>query len=251
MLMDRHFSAVAYVGQHSKANVRGGVMAHSYSSLGIQNMLLSGKPVGEIDVIAAIDVAYHVANIGGDPSRLELLRLKAFKARFIVPAETIFRCTDGRFTVDGRSASKTVSELLREMLIANPGIQAKQFQDLARDKGLGRDRARVFLENGIKAGTVKTGPGMPACTAFLPRRTPFPGVEPRLPGGAVLPVGFAGERSQRGRLSAADVVAFYWDRIAAGGLAPIADPVTPELPGRCCPGFSAVFDTGKARATNI
>ena len=54
MLMERHFSAVAYVGQHSKANIRGGIMAHSYSSLGIQNMLLNGKPVGEIDVIAAM-----------------------------------------------------------------------------------------------------------------------------------------------------------------------------------------------------
>jgi D-amino peptidase len=54
MLMERHWSAVAYVGQHSKANVRGGIMAHSYSSLGIQNMLLNGKPVGEIDVIAAM-----------------------------------------------------------------------------------------------------------------------------------------------------------------------------------------------------
>src|SRR5687767_5716859 len=52
MLMERRFSAVAYVGQHSKANIRGGIMAHSYSSLGIQNMLLNGKPVGEIDVIA-------------------------------------------------------------------------------------------------------------------------------------------------------------------------------------------------------
>jgi D-amino peptidase len=54
MLMERHWAAVAYVGQHSKANVRGGIMAHSYSSLGIQNMLLNGKPVGEIDVIAAM-----------------------------------------------------------------------------------------------------------------------------------------------------------------------------------------------------
>lgn len=54
MLMDRRFSAVAYIGQHSKANIRGGIMAHSYSSLGIQNMLLNGKPVGEIDVIAAM-----------------------------------------------------------------------------------------------------------------------------------------------------------------------------------------------------
>jgi D-amino peptidase len=54
MLLDRRFSAVAYIGQHSKANVRRGVMAHSFSFLGIRNMLLNGKPVGEIDVIAAI-----------------------------------------------------------------------------------------------------------------------------------------------------------------------------------------------------
>src|SRR4051794_25655856 len=54
MLMERRFAAVAYVGQHSKANIRGGIMAHSYSSLGIQTMLLNGKPVGEIDVIAAM-----------------------------------------------------------------------------------------------------------------------------------------------------------------------------------------------------
>lgn len=54
MLMERRFSAVAYIGQHSKANVRGGIMAHSYSSLGIQNMLLNGKPVGEIEMIAAM-----------------------------------------------------------------------------------------------------------------------------------------------------------------------------------------------------
>jgi D-amino peptidase len=54
MMMERRFAAVAYVGQHSKADVRGGIMAHSYSSLGIQNMLLNGKPVGEIDVIAAM-----------------------------------------------------------------------------------------------------------------------------------------------------------------------------------------------------
>jgi D-amino peptidase len=54
MLMERRWSGVAYVGQHSKANIRAGIMAHSYSSLGIQNMLLNGKPVGEIDVIAAM-----------------------------------------------------------------------------------------------------------------------------------------------------------------------------------------------------
>ena len=54
MTLERHYAAVAFVGQHSRANVRRGIMAHSYSSLGIQNMLLNGKPVGEIDVIAAM-----------------------------------------------------------------------------------------------------------------------------------------------------------------------------------------------------
>src|SRR5262249_214827 len=54
MLREGRWAGVAYVGQHSKANIRGGIMAHSYSSLGIQNMLLNGKPVGEIEVIAAM-----------------------------------------------------------------------------------------------------------------------------------------------------------------------------------------------------
>src|SRR5690349_18627068 len=34
-LMERRFSAVAFVGQHGRANSEHGVMAHSYSSLGI------------------------------------------------------------------------------------------------------------------------------------------------------------------------------------------------------------------------
>lgn len=80
MLMERHFSAVAYVGQHSRANVRDGVMAHSYSSLGIQNMLLNGKPVGEIDVIAAMAGHFGtpVIMLSGD-------RAAASELREIVP----------------------------------------------------------------------------------------------------------------------------------------------------------------------
>src|ERR1700692_4018576 len=34
MLMERGYAAVAFIGQHGRANSRGGVMAHSYSSLG-------------------------------------------------------------------------------------------------------------------------------------------------------------------------------------------------------------------------
>ena len=60
MLMDRGYSAMAFVGQHARANSPGGVMAHSYSSLGIQNLLMNGKPVGEIETRAALAGWYHV-----------------------------------------------------------------------------------------------------------------------------------------------------------------------------------------------
>lgn len=54
MLMDRKFTAVAFVGQHARANRERAVMAHSYSSLGIQTMRMNGKEVGEIETRTAL-----------------------------------------------------------------------------------------------------------------------------------------------------------------------------------------------------
>jgi D-amino peptidase len=53
-LMDRDFSALAFIGQHARANSSAAVMAHSYSSLGIQRILMNGKEVGEIETAAAV-----------------------------------------------------------------------------------------------------------------------------------------------------------------------------------------------------
>src|ERR1019366_974235 len=102
MLMDRHFSAVAYVGQHSKANVRGGIMAHSYSSLGIQNMLLNGKPVGEIDVIAAMAGHFGtpVIMLSGDQAAANELHEIVPDAELAVVKEGI-----GRYTCISLSAA--------------------------------------------------------------------------------------------------------------------------------------------------
>jgi len=102
MLMDRHFSAVAYVGQHSKANVRGGIMAHSYSSLGIQNMLLSGKPVGEIDVIAAMAGHFGtpVIMLSGDQAAANELHEIVPDAELAVVKEGV-----GRYTCISLSAA--------------------------------------------------------------------------------------------------------------------------------------------------
>jgi len=53
-LMERDFSALAFIGQHARANSSAAVMAHSYSSLGIQRILMNGKEVGEIETAAAV-----------------------------------------------------------------------------------------------------------------------------------------------------------------------------------------------------
>ena len=54
MTFERKYTALAFIGQHSLAGVRNGIMAHSYSSLGIQNMRLNGKPAGEIAMNSAV-----------------------------------------------------------------------------------------------------------------------------------------------------------------------------------------------------
>ncbi|HUS06775.1 MAG TPA: M55 family metallopeptidase [Bryobacteraceae bacterium] len=76
MLMERGFAAVAFVGQHARANSPGGVMAHSYSSLGIQNLLMNGKPVGEIETRTALAGWFNtpVIFLSGDQAAAEQLR---------------------------------------------------------------------------------------------------------------------------------------------------------------------------------
>jgi hypothetical protein len=114
---------------------------------------------GSSDIKASIDVGYCLANLG-DSSQLGTLRLKAFKARFNVLPEVILQYRAGRFEIDGRGPVQTVAESLRDLLIANPAIQAQRFQDLARDKNLGRNQARTFLDNGFHAGTIRKDKGL-------------------------------------------------------------------------------------------
>ncbi|MCW5979245.1 MAG: M55 family metallopeptidase [Bryobacteraceae bacterium] len=54
MLLERKYSAVAFIGQHARANRSAAVMAHSYSSLGYQKVLMNGKEVGEVETRAAL-----------------------------------------------------------------------------------------------------------------------------------------------------------------------------------------------------
>ncbi|HNY41657.1 MAG TPA: M55 family metallopeptidase [Bryobacteraceae bacterium] len=74
MLLDTgRFAAVAFIGQHAKASTSRAVMAHSYSSLGIQKLTMNGKEVGEIETRAALAGAFDVPVIflSGDRAAAE------------------------------------------------------------------------------------------------------------------------------------------------------------------------------------
>lgn len=121
MLMERRFAAVAYVGQHSKANIRGGIMAHSYSSLGIQNMLLNGKPVGEIDVIAAMAGHFGIPVIllTGDQAAVNELREIVPQAEMVAVKEGI-----GRYvciSMSAKSAQEAIHNAARRS-VAKIGV---------------------------------------------------------------------------------------------------------------------------------
>lgn len=46
--LDTSYAAVIFIGQHAMAGAEKGILNHSYSSLGIQNIWVNGKPTGEI-----------------------------------------------------------------------------------------------------------------------------------------------------------------------------------------------------------
>jgi len=89
MTLERRYAALGFVGQHARANRKGGIMAHSYSSLGIQTMLMNGKPVGEIETRAALAGAYNVPVIflTGDQAAADDLRAIVPNAELAVVKE--------------------------------------------------------------------------------------------------------------------------------------------------------------------
>ena len=95
MTCERGYAGIAFVGQHSMANVRMGIMAHSYSSLGIQNMLMNGRPVGEIGTRAALAGWYRIPVIflSGDTAATEELKAIVPQAEVVAVKEGLARYT--------------------------------------------------------------------------------------------------------------------------------------------------------------
>jgi hypothetical protein len=116
---------------------------------------------GSSDIKAGVDVAFHMANIGADPTKLELIRLRAFKSRVPVAGELLLRIRDGVVQEEpgAETPMRTNRELLADLLLAQPGLGTREFEEAAKSRGLGRDRARKFLHDGVKAGTIRLEKG--------------------------------------------------------------------------------------------
>jgi D-amino peptidase len=121
MLLDRGYTSVAFIGQHARANTPRGVMAHSYSSLGIQNMLMNGKPVGEIETRTALAGWFNIPVIflSGDKAAADQLREIVPDAEFAVVKEGL-----GNYGCNTLSADSS-RRLIRERAAAAMAKAAK------------------------------------------------------------------------------------------------------------------------------
>ncbi len=114
---------------------------------------------GSSDFKGSIDVGIHIRNFGD--GELGKMRLKAFKNRFALDRDVILNYSNGRFVSDDRpnSAVRTVTEQLAELLRKNPGVKKTEFENLAHGLQLGRNRARVFLDDGVREGEIRVTSG--------------------------------------------------------------------------------------------
>jgi hypothetical protein len=115
---------------------------------------------GSSDFKAAVDAAFHVSNFGV-AGCLGLIRLRCYKSRFGFGGELIYRYVDGRFLSerDPDAPSRTVTEQLTELLRNHQGINANDFEALAVERGLGRNRARGYLKDGLHSAKIRQETG--------------------------------------------------------------------------------------------
>ncbi len=134
MLLERRFAAVAFIGQHARANSRGGIMAHSYSSLGIQNLLMNGKPVGEIETRAALAGAFDtpVIFLSGD-------QMAAANLRAIVPEAETAVVKEG---LSNYTCISLPAEAARGLIRAGAARAFKRLPEIRPYKVEGRLRSR-------------------------------------------------------------------------------------------------------------
>ncbi len=66
---------------------------------------------------------------------------------------------DGRFQYGETGARSNRHDLLAALLASHPHVRGNEFETIAAEKGLGRDRARTFLMNGIQSKRIRVEKG--------------------------------------------------------------------------------------------
>ncbi|QOY88098.1 M55 family metallopeptidase [Paludibaculum fermentans] len=119
MLLERKFSAIAFIGQHARANRERAVMAHSYSSQGIQKLLMNGKEVGEIETRSALAGWYNtpVILLTGDQAATEDLHAIVPQAVTVAVKEGVgyYACISDNATTANMRIEAGAYEALRKL----------------------------------------------------------------------------------------------------------------------------------------
>jgi D-amino peptidase len=73
--LDSSYAAMVFIGQHAMAGAMNGILTHSFSSLGVENMWINNKLVGEIGVrvMLAGTLGVPVIMLSGDAAACEEL----------------------------------------------------------------------------------------------------------------------------------------------------------------------------------
>jgi hypothetical protein len=116
---------------------------------------------GSSDFEAATDVGYKVTNSGDNV--LDRLLLKLFRPRFGAAqrSELLLRYTEvsglASFVADERpeAVRESATQILKQLLAANPRISRKDFQKAAQLKGRTQAEARQFLDTGVRSKLIQ------------------------------------------------------------------------------------------------
>jgi D-amino peptidase len=158
MMLDRGLAAVAFVGQHARANREKAVMAHSYSSLGIQRILMNGREVGEIETRAALAgwFGVPVVFLSGDQAAADDLHAIVPEAETAVVKEGLgyYACVS--------LAAETAQELI-EKTAAGAFAKAAQIQPYRVEGAVTIEvehttRSTLSPEEPLPAGIERVGP---------------------------------------------------------------------------------------------
>jgi D-amino peptidase len=158
MMLDRGIAAVAFVGQHARANREKAVMAHSYSSLGIQRILMNGREVGEIETRSALAgwFGVPVVFLSGDQAAADDLHAIVPEAETAVVKEGL-----GYYACVSLAAEK--AQELIEKTAARGFAKAAQVRPYRVEGPVTIEvehttRSTLFPEEALPAGVERVGP---------------------------------------------------------------------------------------------